>query len=53
MMKYMNGQEISGSSSVKLRSHSAVTAEGFIDYLRLTAQEKTKMMVFHSDTNDI
>ena len=53
MIKYINTQEISRSSSVKIRSHPGATTEDLIDYVRPTARKKTKMMVIHSGTNDI
>ena len=53
MIKYINGREISRSSSVKIRSHPGATTEDLIDYVRPTARKKTKMMVIYSGTNDI
>ena len=53
MVKYMNGREISRSSSVKIRSHLDATTEDLIDYVRPTARKNPKMMVIHSGTNDL
>ena len=53
MMKYMNGREISRSSSAKNRSHPGATTEDLIDYERPTARKKLKMMVIHPGTNDL
>ena len=53
MIKYLNGREISRSSSDKFRSHLGATTEDLIDYVRPTARKKPKMMVIHSGTNDI
>ena len=53
MIKYVNGREISGSSSVKIRSHPGATTEDLIDYVRPTARKNPKMMVIHSGTNDL
>ena len=39
MIKYINGREISRSSSVKIRSHSGATNEDLIDYVRPTARK--------------
>ena len=38
----MNGQEISRSSSVKIRIHPGATTEDLIDYVRPTARKKTE-----------
>ena len=53
MIKYVNGREISRSSSVKIRSHPGATTKDLIDFVRPTAQKKPKMMVIHSGTNDL
>ena len=53
MIKYLNGRQISRSSSVKIRSHPGATTEDLIDYVRATARKKPKMMVIHSHTSDI
>ena len=53
MIKYVNGREISRSSSVKVRNHLGATTEDVIDYVRPTARKKPKMMVIHSGTNDL
>ena len=53
MIKYINAQEISRSSSVKIRSHPGATTEDLIDYVKPTARKKPKMMIIHSGTNDI
>ena len=53
MIKYVNGREISRSSSVKIRSHPGATTEDLIDYVRPTARKNPKMMVIHSGTNDL
>ena len=42
MIKYINGREISRSSSVKIRSHPGATTEDLIDYVRPTARKKRK-----------
>ena len=53
MIKYINGREISRSSSVKIRTHPGATTGDLIDYVRPTALKNPKMMVIHSGTNDI
>ena len=53
MIKYVNGREISRSSSVKIRSHPGAATEDLIDYVRPTAREMPKMIVIHSGTNDL
>ena len=53
MIKYMNGRDISRSSSVKIRSHPGTTTKDLIDYVRPTARKETERTVIHSGTNDI
>ena len=53
MIKYINGLEMSRSSSVIIRSNPGAPTEDLIDYVRPTARKKTKMIVIHSGTNDI
>ena len=48
-----NGQKISRSTSVKIRSHPGATTEDLVDYVRHTARKNPKMMVIHSGTNDL
>ena len=33
MIKYVNGQEVSGNNSLKVRSHHGATTDDFIDYV--------------------
>ena len=53
MIKYVNGREISRSSSVKIISRPVTTSEDLIDYVRPTARKKPKMIVIHPGTNDL
>ena len=42
MIKYVNGREMSQSSSLKIKSHPGATTEDLIDYIRPTARKKQK-----------
>ena len=49
----MNCREVAQSSSGKSRGYPVAATENLIDYVRPTAQRKTKMIVIHSASNDI
>ena len=53
MIKYVNGREISRSSSVTIRSHPGGTTEVLIDYIRPTDRKNPKIMVILSGTNNV
>ena len=53
IINYVNGQQVSGNDSVKVRSHPGATTDNFIDYVRPTIQKKPNLVIIHSGTNDI
>ena len=46
MIKYVNGWEISRSSSVKIRSHPGATTKDLIDYVQPLARKNRKWWLF-------
>ena len=53
MIKHVNGREVSGDDSVKIRCHSGATTDDTIDYVRPAARKKPDMIFMHTGTNDI
>ena len=53
MIKYVNGREVSGNDSVKVRSHPGAITDDFVDYGQSTLRKKPSLIIIHSGTNDI
>ena len=53
IIKYVNGREVSGNNSLKVRSHHGATIGNFIDYIPSMLQKKYNFIILHARTNDI
>ena len=53
MTKDVNGRNVCHFTNFKNSSHPDSTNEDLIDYVKLIARKKPKMLVIHKRTNDL
>ena len=49
----MNGREVSGNNSMKVKSNPGATTDNFIDYARPTIWKIPNFIILHTGENDI
>ena len=53
MVKHVNGRNVSHSMNVKARSQPGATTENLVNYVKLIACKKTKILVIRTRTNNL